>query len=153
MTKEQAQNYLRSSGFTEEQIRSIESAFTDDDCISRQSAIDVLRCGISYITMIAPDGTVSHPYDRENEVLEAAVDSIAALPSVTPAPNMGTWIPVSEKLPEIGQYVLCSLIKAKDVEHRVIICEYRREVWWSYVTAWMPLPKPYMVEPQENEEV
>lgn len=59
------------------------------------------------------------------------------------------WIPVSEKLPEIGQYILCSLIKAKDVKHRVIICEYKREVWWSYVTAWMPLPEPYKGESEE----
>ena len=60
------------------------------------------------------------------------------------------WIPVSERLPEIGQYILCSLIKAKDVKHRVIICEYKREVWWSYVTAWMPLPQPYKGESEDN---
>lgn len=59
------------------------------------------------------------------------------------------WIPGSERFPEIGQYVLCSLIKAKDVKHRVIICEYKQEVWWSYVQAWMPLPQPYKGESDE----
>ena len=61
------------------------------------------------------------------------------------------WIPVNERLPEIGQYVLCSLIKAEDVKHRVIICKYERAVWWSYVTAWMPLPEPYKAESEGKE--
>ena len=73
------------------------------------------------------------------EALDMAIESL----------EQTKWIPVSEKLPEIGQYILCSLIKAKDVKHRVIICEYKREVWWSYVTAWMPLPEPYKGESEE----
>ena len=105
-----------------------------EDTISRQAVIDLsekvrFECG-SVSQMVS-------------------VSKIKELPSVTQQQKVGGWIPVSERLPEIGQYILCSLIKAKDVKHRVIICEYKREVWWSYVTAWMPLPQPYKGESEE----
>ena len=76
---------------------------------------------------------------------------LVALDMAIKALEQTGWIPVSERLPEIGQYILCSLIKAKDVKHRVIICEYKREVWWSYVTAWMPLPQPYKGESEVHD--
>ena len=52
------------------------------------------------------------------------------------------WIPVSERLPEIGQDVLCTL-KVDDVNRRVAVCKCKQEVWWYYAIAWMPLPEPY----------
>ena len=60
-----------------------------NDLISRQDAIDAVRFGQSYISMFAPDGTVIHPFDRENDALEDAVDRIAGLSSVTSVPKMG----------------------------------------------------------------
>lgn len=39
MNKEQAVKYLQFSGFSDEQIKAIEGAFTCEDAISRQAAI------------------------------------------------------------------------------------------------------------------
>ena len=47
MNKEQAVTYLRFSGFSEEQIKAIEGAFTCEDCISRQAAIDTIESWLS----------------------------------------------------------------------------------------------------------
>ena len=66
------------------------------------------------------------------------------------------WIPVTKKLPEYDEDVLCYL---KTGEMAVLYrdTQWEQEVWLdggfgtgSYdVIAWMPLPKPY--EPQESE--
>jgi hypothetical protein len=59
------------------------------------------------------------------------------------------WIPVSERLPEVGDFVICSQIN-RDVGEGTLLpdgrwhilfesCEY--EAGW--VTAWMPLPELY----------
>ena len=64
-------------------------------------------------------------------------------------PNIekGEWIPISERLPQIGQYVLCSL---KDfADYRIIIAQYNSAKWWDYVEAWQPLPEPYKAESEE----
>lgn len=42
MNREQARNYLKSSGMSEEQISEIEKAFTCEDAISRQAVIEGL---------------------------------------------------------------------------------------------------------------
>lgn len=61
--------------------------------------------------------------------------------------NKGEWIPISERLPQIGQYVLCSL---KDfADYRIIIAQYNSAKWWDYVEAWQPLPEPYKAESEE----
>jgi len=54
------------------------------DCISRQAAIEEIRFGQSFITKIHPTGEIEHLFDKENKALEAAVERIEALPSVTP---------------------------------------------------------------------
>ncbi len=43
MTREQALNYMRSSGWSEEQINTVTEALTCGDAISRQAAIDALN--------------------------------------------------------------------------------------------------------------
>ena len=86
----------------------------------------------------------------EDDIKEKSKDDFIALcEDESNSENPNRWIPVSERLPEIGQYILCSLINSKDVEHIIIICEYKQEIWWSYVIAWMPLPKPYKAESEE----
>lgn len=42
MNRENAINYLRSSGFSEEQISEIEKAFTCEDAISREEVLNIL---------------------------------------------------------------------------------------------------------------
>lgn len=61
------------------------------------------------------------------------------------------WIPVSERLPEVGQWVLCQcragiidVLRLTDDD-----CWYRKsnEIYMSgFVIAWMPLPEPYKGE-------
>ena len=60
------------------------------------------------------------------------------------------WIPVSGRLPEIGQDVLC-ILKVDDVNRRIAVCKCKQEVWWYYAIAWMPLPKPYKEESEDKE--
>lgn len=68
------------------------------------------------------------------------------------------WIPVSERVPEDGEEVLCFL----GSEEMAVL--FRRNDWgqneWvdggfatgSYdVVAWMPLPKPYKAESEDKE--
>lgn len=77
--------------------------------------------------------------------LEAVEMAIKAL-----SENRGEWIPTIERLPEIGQYVLCSL---KDfADHRIIIAQYNSAKWWDYVEAWQPLPEPYKAESEGDKE-
>ena len=42
MTREQALNYLYSSGFSEEQVQAVVEALTDEDAISREAVIELL---------------------------------------------------------------------------------------------------------------
>lgn len=42
MNRAEACNYLRSSGFSDEQIKAIEGAFTCEDAISRQAVLDAI---------------------------------------------------------------------------------------------------------------
>ena len=58
--------------------------------------------------------------------------------------NIPHWIPVTERLPEVGVTVLfCDYDRDIYVGHRAI------EHWWSVddkvknVIAWMPMPEPY----------
>lgn len=58
---------------------------------------------------------------------------------------MSEWIPVNERLPEIGDYVLCSIADHYSSKHKIVISQYNREDFWSngIIEAWMPLPQPY----------
>lgn len=60
------------------------------------------------------------------------------------AENKREWIPTSERLPEIGQCVLCSLGEFSD--HQIVLAQYSSAKWWDYVEAWQPLPEPYKAE-------
>lgn len=75
------------------------------------------------------------------------------------AENKGEWIPVSERLPKIHQYVLLSL-RSLDVEvgfraetepyfycHGADGCYIEPQ----NVLAWQPLPKPYKAESEDKE--
>lgn len=86
MNRQQAINYLLSSGFSEEQINTIEQAFkqepTNDlvvDCISRQAVIDLMmqKWGENF---------------SGDDAMQECIDAIRDMPSVTPQePKTGHW--------------------------------------------------------------
>lgn len=73
MTREEANHYLKSSGFSDEQIDTIAKAYTEpcEDAISRQAVLDALEWKWAG---------------------KAAIDAIKELPPVTPQPKIGHWI-------------------------------------------------------------
>jgi Protein of unknown function (DUF551). len=74
----------------------------------------------------------------------AFVNLVKRMPTAEPP----KWIPVSERLPEDEDYVLCTTV-TKRGGHNIVIGYYSPELdrWCcgmnSNVTAWMPMPEPY----------
>ena len=101
MTREQAINYLFSSGFTNEQVGEVVRALTYEpttkndlgvDCISRDSAIKALDYDIKCFEF--KSGVSRHMDDIAkllNTIYETQVNNIKALPSVTPQEPIA-WI-------------------------------------------------------------
>ena len=91
----------------------------------------------------------------------AVGELISELPSVTP--QEPRWIPVSERLPDTDDEVLCwyeyyHWSQEKVLPEYGLGCYFKETKSWFgevanghkvRVIAWMPLPKPY--EPQESE--
>ena len=62
--------------------------------------------------------------------------------------HMREWIPVAKRLPEVGQRVIVTQMVS---DRTVVYCttfpfEKTKE---KYITAWMPLPKPFKGETEE----
>ena len=76
----------------------------------------------------------------KDEIVDIAVRNI-----VTLTENKGEWIPTIERLPEIGDTVLCSVKTPECIDHHIIICKYCAEEFWKdgTIRAWQPLPEPY----------
>ena len=145
MTREDANYYLKSSGFSDEQIDTIAKAYTEpcEDCISRKDAKKIIF-----------DEFEGWPTDEEVAQLKRLTKQFDELPSVTPKPK---WIPVSERLPESEEkrYWVCTdgvyqhECRWTNVNH--ILTNLTTEWHWhimdipqySKVVAWMPLPEPY----------
>lgn len=149
MNREQAINYLISSGFSEEQVSEVVKALTYQpttkndlgvDCISRERLKQIVF-------------NITAEYDTETIHIDRLIDEIDNLPSVTP--QEPRWIPVTEGLPASYKEVL--------ITNGTVTCigwisptdrcwrsdsESKYDIYYDTV-AWMPLPKPY--EPQESE--
>ena len=106
--------------------------------MTREKAIEIIKCG-----------DISNRWGKDGEEVEKM--AIKALAQTR-------WIPVSERVPEDGEEVLCFL----GSEEMAVL--FRRNDWgqdeWvdgrfateSYdVIAWMPLPKPYKAESEVQE--
>ena len=98
-----------------------------DEAIKIMSNYGVFGCG--------------YCHQGDDEVEEAFDMAINALKN-------SRWIPVSERQPEVGQYVLVSM----DMNY-VATATFKGDYWestfdldWEEVVAWMELPKPYEVE-------
>lgn len=71
-------------------------------------------------------------------------DIIEEMPSYSEMPNK--WIPVSERLPQINEWVLCQCragYKVLRLTSYGCYCNDTQEYMDSFVIAWMPLPQPY----------
>ena len=101
--------------------------------MTREKAIEIIKCG-----------DISNRWGKDGEEVEKM--AIKALAQTR-------WIPVSERVPEDGEEVLCFL----GSEEMAVL--FRRNDWgqneWvdggfatgSYdVVAWMPLPLPFRAE-------
>lgn len=109
MTREEAIYYLQSSGFSEEQIRTIEQAFTCEDAISRQEAIDA----IYKMHMNGKEG-VLHDLKTETgsdaffaETIADAVEALEDLPSVNSV-KTGYWIRQDNTKEPLYGWYFCS---------------------------------------------
>lgn len=118
------------------------------DAISRQAAISAIEALQRPIMR-----EESNYYQFKFSGMSEALNVVENLPSVTPQQKMERWIPVSERVPEDGEEVLCCL----GSEEMAVL--FRRNDWgqdeWvdggfatgSYdVVAWMPLPLPFRAE-------
>ena len=64
------------------------------------------------------------------------------------------WIPVSERLPEIHNYMQEYIVTIKgNFIRTAFFTETNGKSWWSIddVIAWMPLPEPYKAESEVQE--
>lgn len=82
------------------------------------------------------------------------LSDIKNAPFVTPQPNKSenptSWIPVTERLPKIGQRILVTYNQEDEV--KIDITNYtKRGFLLSVVKAWMPLPEPYKAESEDKE--
>lgn len=77
------------------------------------------------------------PCEYDTDLIEALRMGIKAL-------EQTEWIPVTERLPELGQMVLVTYADG-DVETNERMTLKNLEVWkyGGNVVAWMPLPIPY----------
>lgn len=71
---------------------------------------------------------------------------------------IGRWIPVSERLPEVNQYVgdVCKYYLIQDRYGDMHVAHYQEHGWESIesrlfidAVAWMPLPEPYKAKSEE----
>ena len=166
MTKEQAINYLFSSGFSKEQVNGIIKAFEPTtkndlavDCISRKSIKQKLQEHHDFF--VNAYGGFSNLPQNDKSRVDEIINCIAMVvnePPVTPQPR---WIPVSERLPDTDDEVLC-WYEYYHWSREKVLPEYglgsyfkETESWFGEVAnghkvrviAWMPLPAPF--EPQE----
>ena len=118
------------------------------DTISRQAAIDALVGITMFKTKHELMQRVNASVQDEQGWLGAVaecLDEIEDLPSAQPEQR---WIPCSERLPKIRQWVLCQC-RAGIIDVLRLTddgCWYRKsnEIYMSgFVLAWMPLPEPY----------
>ena len=77
MTREQAINYLKSSGMSQEQIKSVTDAFTCEDCISRTALLEKIDEERKHLLALKMDGA-------EHIIVHHARRIIEDMPSVTP---------------------------------------------------------------------
>ena len=138
-----------------------------EDLISRKAAIDAMgkaqwaKERLMELPFAQPEMNLDEwctdckEYDQERHCCPRWNRVIRqTLKDAQPEPQ---WIPVSERLPEVGRSVLFSR-RSMDTREG---CLQADDKWWQYrwneilnanqVTAWMPLPEPYRAERRTDE--
>ena len=82
MTREQALNYMRSSGWSEEQINTVTEALTCEDAISRHAAIEIIQNWI--------DHDIGYSLEGKN-IMRCTIVELEDLPPVNIAEKTGRW--------------------------------------------------------------
>lgn len=94
----------------------------------------------------------NHTDDYSEESHTAMMMAVDALSS---SEKPTEWIPISERLPEINEWVVCQC-RANIYE----VLKFTSYGWYhddahcymdGFVIAWMPLPKPYKAESEDKE--
>lgn len=86
MTREEAINYLKSSGMSDEQIKAVMDAFTCEDCISRQAVLEIVRFENRWLL-----DTGSHNHDTDI-AFNGIISKVSELPPVQSKIKTGHWI-------------------------------------------------------------
>lgn len=100
---------------------------------------------------IVIDNYFKNTCDVNTSIKEAFTKGFEIGLKKAPAPEP-RWIPVSERLPEIHNYMQEYIVTIKgNFIRTAFFTENNGELWWSIdnVKAWMPLPKPYKAESEE----
>ena len=88
------------------------------------------------------EDSVEYAVFDDKEALEMAISALSE--------NKGEWIPVSERLPEMGVRVLCAcqanLYDVLKLTPDGWFYDTRHTYMFGFVRAWQPLPEPYKAE-------
>lgn len=115
-----------------------------DDLIRRQAAIKAIE-------------NLQDCYNGFSDTYDKAC-IIGALEEVPSAQRTGRWIPVSERLPEAGEYVgdVAKYYLVQNEFGDMLVARYAHSGYWEQIyqykpcadeiVAWMPLPEPYKEE-------
>ena len=109
-----------------------------NDLISRQTAIDY------FVTNVGFHDEDGYPIEDECELREIWTGYFDGIPSAELH-----WIPCSERIPEVRQWVLCQCRAGiMDVLRLTEDGSWYKgypnaEYMGGFVVAWMPLPNPY----------
>jgi len=119
--------------------------------------LDVIHKTIYQFFDVCGDDEEVPMSDKDKLLLEVNKAICNNLKVLEPEPE---WIPVSERMPKENETVLINYCRLNERSVRMAIwdelhcrfynSEYTKYVSVDFVTAWMPLPKPY--EPQERSD-
>ena len=132
-------------------IKALEQEPCDDVCEWFEQYVDIAT---DIVELRFSDGTVKrakrglYMRDIEKSIRKMLIDQIANEKKQEPK-----WIPVSERVPEDGEEVLCFL-GSEEMAVLFLRNDWGQDEWVdvrfateSYdVVAWMPLPEPYKAE-------
>ena len=107
--------------------------------------MDVREKLVELIVWIEDQMTRAYPYTTDQFRIETTVDHLIAN-GVT----VQEWIPVTERLPEVGGYVVCIAKRNTFSRFMQMVARIEKNGWVnpiteqyiSEVTHWMPIPQP-----------